>query len=289
MSAPIDCIDCRLLHACCVIERIDYGASSINWTVPPVDFYDKSGDDGCLIGCIPEGVVVAFRGTEAPNDSSVPVKQRLLDWCSDFEANLRPMGTLPGLVHNGYASSLEELWPQIEAKLMELLSPGATVFLTGHSKGGGMAVLAAARLHMECSHWATGMIDVATFASPRAGNDTFAAEFNKAFPACRRYEFGNDLVVHLPPHSNVMALLNMYVGDFSRWIDVDYQSVGELIYIAKDGVPVFNTQSVRGEWLAAERLAGITEMLATLNFEQIVTNHRIDAGSGYMRGVCRNE
>jgi triacylglycerol lipase len=77
-------------------------------------------------------VVVGFRGTE--------------DW-DDWKANLKVWGVRPypdwGSVHRGWWFTLEKLWPELEAVLGE--PERSNVWLTGHSLGGALALLAAAR------------------------------------------------------------------------------------------------------------------------------------------------
>src|SRR4051812_43127195 len=64
--------------------------------------------DGCLVGEIPDGVVVAFRGTLRFDIHQAPT---LFDWLSDFDAELISVPGLPGQVHIGFASALTVLAP----------------------------------------------------------------------------------------------------------------------------------------------------------------------------------
>lgn len=52
--------------------------------------------DACVIGRTPDGVVVAFRGTQPIDDRTKPLKQRIRDWCNDFRADLVSSPGLPG-------------------------------------------------------------------------------------------------------------------------------------------------------------------------------------------------
>src|ERR1700691_2270558 len=55
--------------------------------------------DACVIGRTPDGVVVAFRGTQPIDDRTKPLKQRIRDWCNDFRADLVNSPGLPGRLH----------------------------------------------------------------------------------------------------------------------------------------------------------------------------------------------
>ncbi len=94
---------------------------------------------------------LAFRGTEAFN----PV-----DWARDARFKPRP-GSL-GRVHSGFDAALDEVWPDVAA---ELAGDPRPVTITGHSLGGGLSILAAARL-VEAQ---TPPAAVYVFGCPRTG------------------------------------------------------------------------------------------------------------------------
>lgn len=102
------------------------------------------------------------------------------DWINDFHADLVSDPRFPGKVHQGFAASLTALWPFIyDAK---------PKYITGHSKGGALALLAG-YLFRECDPI------VITFAAPRVGNSGFA----RSYTGCFRFENPKDLVPKLPP------------------------------------------------------------------------------------------
>ena len=118
-------------------------------------------------------VVIAFRGTEI-NDSR------------DLLTNLR-LYKVPweggGRVHAGFRRAL----PDMNA-LARLISDHARLLLTGHSLGGALATLAAARLRRGSLY---------TFGSPRVGNQEFVASMRHIHHA--RYVGCCDSVTNLPP------------------------------------------------------------------------------------------
>ncbi len=82
-------------------------------------------------------IIVAFRGTEptTPADVITDLKFKLVD-AGRGEA---------GMVHRGFKDALDAVWDDVEAKIRELGGNQQTVWFTGHSLGGALAVLAASR------------------------------------------------------------------------------------------------------------------------------------------------
>ncbi|MEU5213110.1 lipase family protein [Streptomyces sp. NPDC020742] len=143
-------------------------------------------------------IITAFRGTEPAN---------LRDWLSDATTPPRPGPGGTGYVHHGFGEALDSVWPQVRAALDGFRDNGQTVWFTGHSLGGALAMLAGARLHFEEPFvTATG---VYTFGQPRTCDRQLSQAFNTAY-ADRMYRFvnNNDIVPQLPtePFHHVSAL-----------------------------------------------------------------------------------
>jgi hypothetical protein len=126
-------------------------------------------------------VFVTFRGTES-----------LDDWLSDFTFPQVPHPW--GAVEDGFA----KIYIQCSASVqVGVKSAGAVpaVYVTGHSLGGGLAVLAAADLAISGIAAANVMY---SFAGPRVGNIAFATQFNASIAAAWRVVNSEDLVPTLP-------------------------------------------------------------------------------------------
>ncbi len=84
---------------------------------------------------------------------------------------------LPGLVHAGFWGSLDTLWaglvPEVQRRLAQG-GPNCQLYITGHSKGGSMANLAAMRFLIERGVGGK----VYTYAAAHPGDEDFAAGYN---------------------------------------------------------------------------------------------------------------
>jgi hypothetical protein len=122
---------------------------------------------------------VAFAGTD-------PLV--IADWVADF--NVRPhMGTT-----EGFALALAAAMPAIRALIAPLA--GVPVFVTGHSLGGALAVLAA----LELAKAGATVAAVYTFGMPRPGNAHFKSEYDgRLGTTTYRLVNGNDIVPTVGP------------------------------------------------------------------------------------------
>lgn len=253
---------------------------------PPTAIVDgPDAIDACIVGRTPDGLVVAFRGTPPIDDKTKPLKERIRDWCNDFRAKLVTSPGLPGRVHAGFVGAVNALWADAAKEIrrqLALSNVPTALFLTGHSKGGAMASLAALKWLQESA----GTPTVTTFAAPRAGSDDFAAAANKMVPSFKRFENRNDIVPHLPPHITLIPLLNAATDSrFDDLEDYNYQSAGQLYYIDEAGtVESPAAGSVADHVLRLKRLGRLAETI--FDFDQIVRDHTIDCGSGYQQAVC---
>ncbi|MFD9903244.1 lipase family protein [Streptomyces sp. NPDC059063] len=134
-------------------------------------------------------IVTAFRGTET---------DKLQDWLSDASTPPWPGPAGTGFIHYGFGQALDSVFPDVRDTLAELRDNDQTLWLTGHSLGGALAMLAASRLHFEDPHLTAD--GIYTFGQPRTCDRLLAEAHDKAF-AERAYRFvnDNDVVPHLPP------------------------------------------------------------------------------------------
>ncbi len=120
----------------------------------------------------PHAVIVAFRGTMEPEN-----------WRTNLDGMPTAWGER-GRVHAGFRAALERLWPAI----VPHLDGAPAVVHTGHSLGGALATLAAARRAPTVTY---------TFGAPRVGTRSFVRALGDA--AVHRVTHGADVVPALPP------------------------------------------------------------------------------------------
>jgi hypothetical protein len=256
-------------------------AAGAGFAQPPVAFV--GGDDlidACLVGTLADGVVLAFRGT-LPFD--IHSHQTLLDWLNDFNADPVNADGYPGTVHSGFLGALTPLRDRLVAEVQrQRVGPAAAqpLLITGHSKGGAMAPLAAWRLHT-----ALGIpVKVVTFAGARPGNLAFESAYD-ALIDHTRYEYADDIVPHLPPSQDgflaVLSSLPLVGPRFAGLKRFDYKSVGTLRFIDWTGQIEGDSTS-----LEVERTLSLVSLIVRARFAQIGSDHAVVCGSGYMTAVC---
>ena len=125
-------------------------------------------------------VFVTFRGTQSPED-----------WMSDLTF---PQAAHPwGQTEAGFST----LYAQCSADVRTCVQQAAAqrVFVTGHSLGAGLAVLATADLVQSGAAPAAVMY---SFAGPRVGDPAFAAKFNAQVGRAWRIVNTEDIVTTVP-------------------------------------------------------------------------------------------
>jgi triacylglycerol lipase len=170
-------------------------ASANGFETKTVQFFSERGQ-GFVNLCDTQGfiaendliLVVAFRGSEP---------KQLVDWLDDAQICQSPWGTSGAKVHNGFAKSLSAVWGTIGLLPERLQNRGnKTVWITGHSLGGALAELCAARVAMESGIPVQG---VYTFGQPRVGDGSFATAVENAIGGrIFRHVNHRDLVPRVP-------------------------------------------------------------------------------------------
>jgi hypothetical protein len=139
---------------------------------------------------------LAFRGT-VPND--------ILNWLTDANTTLTNFHF--GRVHTGFYRNVEPLWGFIAEEIDRAMAPSQPVegqkpmvdlYITGHSLGAAMAVIAAARIFTtRYDSWQPLVRGVYTYGQPSVGDQSFCDTFQERF-ALYRHVYGFDIVPHLP-------------------------------------------------------------------------------------------
>lgn len=179
----------------------------------------------CFLAASDKLIVICFRGTE-PN--------RIWDIYADLLAIPMRVPQVSGLVHVGFWTALQQVWTDVDSP--PLIWPtdheedGTTkgiadylrafrcqqnpqlVWITGHSLGGALATIAAARLVREGVLGPDDIGGVYTFGQPRVGDLRFAEGY-KIGDRHFRIVRDNDVVTRVPPESlrQVQAAVHLFI------------------------------------------------------------------------------
>lgn len=282
---------------------------SIGFIPTSFHFIRPDGIDGCYWGETADGdLILAFRGTLPPtlmSESPEMFYDVLLDWLNDAKAAQVRGRDLPGLVHAGFLASLDAMWPKIDLPgFRAAIGAGKRLYVTGHSKGGSLAHLAAYRLVRA----GIAPTEVYTFAAARAGDRDFAAAYNQVCPATWRFEYRDDLVPHIPPHTSgwldalkvhratatkfpadaphptgsptVMARAEALISRLDTIDLPDYVSVGTLEFIDWASPPALEANSFT---LSLKREFSLAGKFGEFKFEEIAGDHSLTPG--YAQGA----
>jgi predicted lipase len=159
------------------------------------------------LGVSDANVVVAFRGTESATTLD-GLKDILLTDAMNLlvvpEGRLGHDLSAAGVgarFHKGFVDAIAEIWdPLVAAVEAELKANDRPLWITGHSLGGALALLAAWLFRRRF----IPVHEVCTFGAPRIGNREACAAFDREFAGhIFRYVNGRDPVPKLPTMSLV--------------------------------------------------------------------------------------
>lgn len=282
VGAAVDAFDCRRawsLAAACAAAYRGSTAEIVEQGFASAELFGANAACGYIAQC-EQDVVLSFRGTDAPTDEGNRCLSQWLVNC-DF-AQIDGYG---GRVHKGFAQAVDLLWDQVHGQVRAALTPGCKLWVTGHSLGGALATLAAARLARE----SIPVAGVYTFGSPRVGDAAFAATYR---PTLYCVENGNDIVCHLPPPPAAMEavrpMLERLAASKLQWsipADVVYADIGKLTFIDWEGKVRANVSEGERATLAAARLFRFVRMIfMSQERASLLEDHRI---TSYLERLAR--
>lgn len=177
-----------LAHCCslsyCDKDKISEGLTHNGYEMGEQGFYiaNKKTDTQCFIFGDDEKIIITFRGSESQQD-----------WITNFQSTLKNWrGEIRGEVHEGYSVALHSVWAEVEDTVKKLHTGNQSIWVTGHSLGGALATLAAAKLGNKLN-------GLYTFGQPRVGDRMFSRSYNKILQN-RSFRIVNnaDLVTRVP-------------------------------------------------------------------------------------------
>lgn len=299
----------RLLYACSEAygPAVEAATRAVGWLEAPIVIRRTSEighglTDQALVGRVREGVVVAIRGSLTPFSGAGQDRLAvLLDWLNDSLSICVEVPDYGGGVHLGFADAMSRLWSDggeggdanpgirraVQAMFDRSRADRATrrhLFVTGHSKGGALANLAAYRAARH-STWCDVPISVATIAAPRVGNSAFARAYAAERIACLRYEISSDIVPHLPPGPQTPPWLSALARRLiPRLAPCDYQAVGLRVGAERTDGP-----GAIARISQFARSLGLDGARPVLRAPAVLAAHAISPRSPYDRLVCTGE
>jgi triacylglycerol lipase len=182
-------------------------------------FFSAKGTQAFLVRATsePRFAAMVFRGTDDLNA-----------WVTNLMFWKTPLGH-GSQVHQGFQDALDAIWPDVRDALDNV---GVPFFFAGHSLGGALATLAAARRQPRALY---------TFGSPYVGNRTFVEALARI--PIHRVVDAHDIVPTVPP------------------AELGYAHVGEL-HVLKEPKEIFKFDSLEKFRALVERAVEPPEFLA---------------------------
>ncbi len=164
------------------------------WGFPAIGCRVFSADTAQALAAANDGmIIIAFRGTEP---------DKLADWLVDAEIIQKPWQDFfgepnLGLAHYGFMRNTSFVWRQLSQWVAGARTNKQSLWITGHSLGGAMALIAGAVFTFSEHQTVNGIY---TYGQPRAGNRAFVVKCNQLLRAATfRVVNDQDVVPHVPP------------------------------------------------------------------------------------------
>lgn len=163
-----------------------------------IETFDRAGTQAILVKN-EKFIVLAFRGTEATS---------IKDIKTDARANTKACES-GGRIHSGFSEAFDSVASKIQQRLKQSDIKQLPLFITGHSLGGALAVIATKKL----SHHG-GIAACYTFGAPRVGDESWIS--NIKTPVYRMVNAA-DCVTMLPPGDEVVSTIS-WIVQFIPWV-----------------------------------------------------------------------
>ncbi len=234
-----------------------------------------------LVELADDAVIIAYRGTLPPRRDG-DSKATLEDWTQDIEAGQVAENNIDGKMHAGFHGGFQQTWDSLMAALQAWKGKGELerkkVYVTGHSKGGAMAVISALHLYNQ----GVKPDAVYTFAAARAGDQAFVTGYGKMEIATWRYENRFDIVPHLPPNMGDVNVLASHFIIPAALRTHEYQSTGNLVFINWEGKLQPDSQG-----LEEERIRRFDSLFEKPGAAEVILNaHSAEKTRQYYQAIC---
>ncbi len=202
-----------------------------------IEFYDRNGAQAYRFQN-KDDLVIACRGTQ-PSEFN------------DIKADLQAIPVISetiSRVHSGFKSEVDELWPMIREDLDPKVFAKRTLWVTGHSLGGAMATIIAARCTLD--NEMPNVEELYTYGSPRVGWRKYCS----SLPVKHyRWRNNNDIVTTVPlilmgyTHHGDSCYINAYgkVRDLTTWQRTKDKFRGMWMGLKKGRIDNFSDHSIQ--------------------------------------------
>ena len=208
-------------------ERIDKQMTA--WGAKSYELFGKNKKDQHrgFAADMGDYILLAFRGTS-------DVKEFFLD-LSFIQTGLKEYN-LPGKAHLGFKYQYSEVRNDVMALVDRMdASRDLPIFISGHSLGGAVGVLAAAELKMKGKN----IKALYTSAAPRLGDTTLTNYLNKELgDRYFRLEQEEDLVTHVPPRVETKDMLSSLLRGFMSLDSIVESGIAGANYGAHAGIGI---------------------------------------------------
>ncbi len=168
--------------------------------------------------------IVAFRGTD-----------QAADWWTNLNVLFRR--TAWGIAHRGFWDATGLFWPEVDQLVQSAAADDRRIWLSGHSLGGAMATVAAARLLAANERAIDGLC---TFGQPPVGGGRFRRNCDRVLGT--RY-------LRIVNHTDSVVGRGFFSHAGKLWY---FDTSGRMHYQSKPFV-----QGVRDQWRANQMLGGL--------------------------------
>jgi len=205
------------------------GTFKMNW----VQFF-RFEDTEALFAYNNDAVILSFRGTSS-----------FVDALTDAKIKLIPDPKTKGRIHEGFKTGLDKVWNSVWYS-MGRKRTGRTIWVTGHSLGGALAVNAAARLEFDKNQTIGGLY---TFGQPRVGDQAFIDACDRKFgDRYFRFVHNKDIVPRVPTrkmgfeHKGIFKYINAakQLDDTMTWDEMTLipfiQEISQIFKLGVEGI-----------------------------------------------------
>lgn len=226
-------------------------------------------------------IIIAFRGTLSSKSIST-----IEDIFEDLLTFPKTNSYLPGKTHSGFLDAVVDLVDGVQMAVTMLKNKHGVlpVYITGHSKGGGMAPIAAMYLK---AAYGLEITNVVTIAGPNCGNSDFAGAYNQAYPNTLAFQNYLDIIPLLPPTASMIGAMEVLpLFDTVKILLLgallwDYTAVGQINYIDGNG-------EIAPPPSDSERIDAIDAAWSLPN-HPVLEAHHASCGFRYMENVCNGQ